>query len=95
MPIDQILMQIKDDPTLKWPKPLSSSLKWRNPKKYCHFHKDQRHYTDKCCDLKELIKELIQKGKLQKFVKKDCQSHPRMEEKSNDDQKEDEWDRPK
>ena len=27
MPIDQILMQIKGDPTLKWPKLLSSSLK--------------------------------------------------------------------
>ena len=27
MPMDKILMQIKDDPTLKWPKPLSSSSK--------------------------------------------------------------------
>ena len=34
MPVNKILMQIKDDPTLKWPKPLSSSLKRRDPKKY-------------------------------------------------------------
>ena len=27
MPVDKILMQVKDDPTLKWPKPLSSSSK--------------------------------------------------------------------
>ena len=27
MLVDNILMQIKDDPTLKWPKPLSLSLK--------------------------------------------------------------------
>ena len=25
IPVDKILMQIKDDPALKWPKPLSSS----------------------------------------------------------------------
>ena len=59
MPVDKILMQIKDDPALKWPKPLSSSSKQRDPKKYCHFHKDHGHYTDKYQDLKEQIKKLI------------------------------------
>jgi len=59
MPVDKILMQIKDDPTLKWPKPLSSSSKRRDPKKYCLFHIDHGHYTDKCRDLKEQIEELI------------------------------------
>lgn len=29
MPIDKILMQIKDDPSLKWPKPLSLLSKRR------------------------------------------------------------------
>ena len=29
MPVDKILMQIKDDHTLKWPKPLNSSLNAR------------------------------------------------------------------
>ena len=64
MPIDKILMQIKDDLALKWLKPLISSSKRRDPKKYCHFHKDHGHYTDKCRDLKEQIEELIQWGKL-------------------------------
>ena len=48
MPVDKILMQIKDNPTLKWLKPLSSSSKRRDTKKYCHFHKDHGHYTNKC-----------------------------------------------
>ena len=74
MPIDKILMQIKDDPALKWPKPLSSSSKRRDSKKYCCFQKGHGHYTDECRDLKELIEELIQRGKLQKFVKKDYQA---------------------
>ena len=64
MPIDKILMQIKDDLALKWLKPLISSSKRRDPKKYCRFHKDHGHYTDKCRDLKEQIEELIQWGKL-------------------------------
>ena len=59
MPINKILLQIKDDPALKWPKPLSSSSKQRNIKKYCGFHKDHNHYIDECQDLKEHIEELI------------------------------------
>ena len=65
MHADKILMQIKDEPGLKWLKPLSTSSMKRDPKKYCCFHKDHDHYIDECHDLKELIKELIQRGKLQ------------------------------
>lgn len=59
MPIDKILVQIKDDPSLKWLKPLSLFLKGGDHKKYCRFHKDHGHYTDECHDLKEQIEELI------------------------------------
>ena len=75
-------MQIKDELSLKWPKPLSSSSRKRDLKKYCRFHKDHGHYTDECRDLKEQIEELILKGKLQKFVKKDHQSQLKEEDKS-------------
>ena len=40
MPVDKILMQIKDDHTFKWPKPLHSPPSVRDKKKYCCFHKD-------------------------------------------------------
>ena len=53
MPADKILMRIKEEPSLKWLKPLSSSSKKRDLNKYCRFHKDHEHYTDKCRDLKE------------------------------------------
>ena len=79
---NKILMQIKDELSLKWPKPLSSSSRTRDLKKYCRFHKDHGHYTDECRDLKEQIEELIQRGKLQKFVKKDHQSQLKEEDKS-------------
>lgn len=40
MPVDKILMQIKDDNALKGPKALHFSPNVRDKKKYCHFHKD-------------------------------------------------------
>ena len=46
LPVDKILMQIKDDLALKWPKPLSLSSKRRDMKKYYRFHKDHGHYTN-------------------------------------------------
>ena len=51
--MDQILMEIRDEPSLKWPRPLRSSPRLRNKRKYCRFHKDNGHYTNDCIDLKE------------------------------------------
>ena len=59
MPIDQILMQIKDDYQLKWSKPLNGSPSARNKKKYYYFHRDHGNYIDECRDFKEQIEELI------------------------------------
>ncbi|XP_065624896.1 uncharacterized protein LOC136065521 [Quercus suber] len=70
MPVDRILTQIQDEHYLKWPRPLHSSPSVRDRSKYCRFHKDHGHYIEDCRDLKEQIKELIRKGKLQKFIKK-------------------------
>ena len=70
MPVDQILIEIRDEPSLKWPRPLHLSPNMRDKRKYCRFHKDYGHYTEECRDLKEQIEELIQRGKLQQYVKK-------------------------
>ena len=69
MPINKILVQIKDEQYLKWPRPLHLSPNMYDKKKYCRFHKDHDHYTEDCKDLKGQIEELIRKGKLQRFVK--------------------------
>ena len=39
MPVDKILMQIKDEHYLKWPRPIHSSPNVRDKNKYCRFHK--------------------------------------------------------
>ena len=70
MPVDKILMKIKDEHYLKWLKPLHSSPNVRDKNKYYCFNKDHGHYTKDYLHSKEKIKELIQKGKLQKYVKK-------------------------
>ena len=70
MHVDKILVQIKDEHYLKWPRPLHSSPNMRDKKKYCRFHRDHGHLTEECRDINEQIDELIRKGKLQKYVKK-------------------------
>ena len=41
--VDKILMQIKDEHYLKWPRPLHSSPHVRDKNKYYRFHKDHGH----------------------------------------------------
>ena len=52
-PLDQVLMQIKDDPSLKWPEKMKGDPNKRSKNKYCRFYRDHRHDTDECYDLKQ------------------------------------------
>ena len=53
VPLEQGLMQIKDDPSLKWPDKIKGDLNKRNRNKYCRFHRDHGHDTNECFDLKQ------------------------------------------
>ena len=59
VPLEQVLMQIKDDPSLKWPEKIKGDPNKCNRNKYCRFHKDYGHDTDECFDLKQQIENLI------------------------------------
>ena len=77
-PLDQVLMQIKDEGALTCPGKLKSDPTKRSRNKYCHFHRDHGHDIADCYDLKQQIKVLIREGKLQKFVsKKRMDAHTR------------------
>lgn len=52
MPVNKILMQIKDNYGLKWPRALQYLPNVHDKKKYFRFHKDHGHYTEDCKDLK-------------------------------------------
>ena len=64
-------MQIKDDPSLKWPEKMKGGPNKCNRNKYCHFHGDHGHDMDKCFNLKRQIENLIRQGKLRNFLGRD------------------------
>ena len=70
-PIDQVLMQIKDEGALTFPGKLKSDPSKQSRDKYYRFHRDHGHDTTDCYDLKQQIEALIRQGKLQKFVSKE------------------------
>ena len=69
MPLEQVLMQIKDDPSLKWLEKMKGDPNNCNRNKYCHFHRDHGHDTDECFD--QQIENLIRQGKLRNFLGQD------------------------
>ena len=69
--LEQVLMQIKDDPSLKWPEKMKGDPNKCNRNKYCCFHNDHGHDTDECFDLKQQIENLIRQGKLRNFLRRD------------------------
>ena len=70
MPLEQILIQIKDDPSLKWPEKMKGDPNKCNRNKYCRFHRDYGHNTDECYDLNQQIENLIRQGKLKNFLRR-------------------------
>ena len=69
-PIDQVLIQIKDEGALTFPSKLKGDPSKRSKDKYCRFHRDHDHDTFECYNLKQQIEALIRQGKLQKFIGK-------------------------
>ena len=63
-PIDQVLMQIKDEGTLNFPSKLKGDPNKRSKDKYCRFHQDHGHDIADCYDLKQQIEAFIRQGKL-------------------------------
>ena len=85
-PIDQVLIQIKDDTTLTWLGKLKGDPSKRSRDKYCCFHWDHSHDTSECYDWKQQIEALIRQGKLQQFVSKK-RANPPQEQVAKRDNK--------
>ena len=75
-PIDQVLMQIKDEGALTFPDKLKGDSNKRSRDRYCRFHRNHNHDTTDCYDLKQQIEALIRQGKLQRFVSKERADPP-------------------
>ena len=91
MSIDQVLLQIQDNPDIKWPGKLRSDPTKRSKDLYCRFHRDHGHTTEDCFALKQQIEALIRQGKLGKFVRQDkpearTESRPPRQDENKDRQ---------
>ena len=75
-PIDQVLMQIKDEGALKFIGKLKRDPNKRSKDKYYRFHCDHDHDTFDCYDLKQQIEEFLRQGKLRRFVSKERTDPP-------------------
>uniref|UniRef100_A0A2N9EL41 RNA-directed DNA polymerase n=1 Tax=Fagus sylvatica TaxID=28930 RepID=A0A2N9EL41_FAGSY len=75
-PIDKLLLQIQDDPSLRWPGKIRSDPNSRPKNLYCRFHRDHGHLTEDCVALKEQVETLIRQGKLQKYVSRPANTRP-------------------
>ena len=75
-PIDQVLMQIKEERALTFPGKLKRDPNKRSRDKYYCFHHDRDHDTCDCYDLKQQIEALIRQGKLLRFVSKERVDQP-------------------
>jgi hypothetical protein len=60
--------------------PVMRSQSW-DRKKWCEYHQDHGHYTNKCIKLKDAIERLVRRGKLKEFVQPQRES--RNQQRSN------------
>ena len=75
-PIDQALMQIKDEGALTFSDKLKGDPNKRSRDKYCRFHCDHDHDTTDYYVLKQQIETFIRQGKLQRFISKEKANLP-------------------
>jgi hypothetical protein len=96
MSIDQVLLQIQDNPDIRWPGKLRSDPARRSKDLYYRFHRDHGHTTEDCFALKQQIEALIKQGKLGKFVRQDKpETRPERRPPRQDENKDCQEDRPR
>ena len=66
--VSQVLREVQHEPFIRWPSLMKSDLAKRDNTRYCEFHRDYRHCTDDCIQLRKEIKYLIRRGYLRHFI---------------------------
>ncbi|RWW38764.1 hypothetical protein BHE74_00055974, partial [Ensete ventricosum] len=65
----EIFFQIREKGLLKTPNPMKSHSKRRDKRRYCRFHREYGHDTEKCRDLQYQIEDLIRRVHLRRYVR--------------------------
>ena len=66
--VSQVLREVRNEQFLRWPTQMKSDPTTRDNTRYCEFHRDYRHRTDDCIQLKKKIEYLILCGYLRRFI---------------------------
>ena len=66
-PIYRIMAAIKNELVFVWPTPLGGDPSKRDSNKYCSYHRDKGHMTERCYLLKQHLEELAKAGDLRHY----------------------------
>ena len=66
--LSTVLMEIKRDPSFRWPAKMRTPPKKCNSQKFYEYHDDHGHQIEDCIILQREIEILIRNGKLVKFL---------------------------
>ena len=67
-PIYRIMAEIKNELFFIWPTPLGGDPSKRDPNKYCSYHRDKGHMTERYYLLKQHLEELAKVGHLRRYL---------------------------
>jgi hypothetical protein len=67
-PIYRIMAETKNEQFFVWPTPLGGDPSKRDPNKYCSYHRDKGHMTERCYSLKQHLEELAKAGHLRRYL---------------------------
>ncbi|RZS29102.1 hypothetical protein BHM03_00062784 [Ensete ventricosum] len=70
VPSESSWLQIREKGLLKTPNPIKTRAEECDRGCYCRFHRDYRHDTEECYDVKNQIEDLICRGQLHRFMRK-------------------------
>jgi hypothetical protein len=74
-PIYRIMGDIKNEPFFMWPVPLGGDPTRRDPNKYCSYHREKGHMTEKCYTLKKHLEDLAKAGHLHRYISDGQRQH--------------------
>jgi hypothetical protein len=74
-PIYRIMGEIKNEPFFIWNAPLAGDPSRRDPNKYCSYHRENGHMTERCYTLKQHLEELAKAGHLRHYIGEDQRQH--------------------
>uniref|UniRef100_A0A2N9I4J6 Uncharacterized protein n=1 Tax=Fagus sylvatica TaxID=28930 RepID=A0A2N9I4J6_FAGSY len=74
-PIYRIMGDIKNEPFFMWPAPLGGDPTKRDPNKYCSYHREKGHMTEKCFTLKKHLDDLAKAGHLRCYINDGQRQH--------------------